>query len=196
MSIVAIVCFIIWLYFLSVLKRSKVTFWYFCIGSIGMFIFLMIWIQPIITDPCIQAVTGTMQLIGEMTEWFTANFALGLLFVQSNTESIMLYVTYECSGVVELFVFSSLLWFFPLYRLYEKILLTFVGVLTLFVGNVIRLFLIAGLLHLFGNDMYFMAHTVYGRLVLYAISIILYYTVFTKVQIVRQKVGNFKYATD
>ena len=104
-----------------------------------------------------------------------------------------LYIDYECSGIIELMAFSSLLWFFQVYKTYEKVIVNIIGFLFIFIGNVLRILLISVLIYYFGNDMYFLAHTIFGRLLFYAFSVVLYFYVFTRSQIVRQKVGKFKY---
>lgn len=48
----------------------------------------------------------------------------------------------------------------------------------------------------FGNESYYMAHTIVGRLLFYALSIILYFYVFTRAQIRRQRVGEFGYDSE
>ena len=41
--------------------------------------------------------------------------------------------------------------------------------------------------------MYYIAHTYVGRIFFYAATIVLYFYVFTKSQVVRMKVGSFSY---
>lgn len=41
--------------------------------------------------------------------------------------------------------------------------------------------------------MYFVAHTIVGRIIFYGFTIVLYFYVFTKGQIRRQKIGKFNY---
>ncbi|HZK70616.1 MAG TPA: exosortase family protein XrtG, partial [Clostridia bacterium] len=48
----------------------------------------------------------------------------------------------------------------------------------------------------FGGDTYFYAHTIIGRLFFYGCTIVLYFQVFTKSQIIRQKIGRFDYDMD
>ena len=58
-----------------------------------------------------------------------------------------------------------------------------------FFANIIRLFVIGTTIYYFGNDAYYIAHTIVGRIIFYALSVILYYYIFTKSQIVKQKIG-------
>ena len=46
------------------------------------------------------------------------------------------------------------------------------------------------------NSVYYVAHTIYGRFLFYILYVMFSYTVFTKGQITRQKVGKFNYDSD
>ncbi|MDD5949670.1 MAG: exosortase family protein XrtG [Lachnospiraceae bacterium] len=196
MNFFLVILFFLWLYVLTVLKRGKLEFWYFCLGSIGLFLFLLAWVQPLATQPLTKAVAAVAGIIGQLTGLFDSFYQYALLFIQSKGESISLYIDYECSGVIEIMAFSSLLWFFPVYEIYEKIIVNILGFLFIFASNVLRILLICTLVYIWGNDIYFLAHTVFGRLLFYSCSVLLYFYVFTKSQIVRQKVGSFKYDGD
>lgn len=109
---------------------------------------------------------------------------------------ISLYVDFECGGVIEILVFISLVWFFAVYSVKEKFALSAVGVLWIMAANIIRLFSICLIINWFGNESYYVAHTIVGRLLFYALSIILYFYVFTRAQIRKQRVGEFGYDSE
>lgn len=186
----------LWLYLLTVLKRAGLHFWYFVVGSVGIFLFMMATLQPLLTEPLTRVVAAAAGMLGEITGLFGSYFQYGILFVQNKGESISLYIDYECSGIIELMAFSALLWFFPVYQLYEKVVVNIIGIFVIFAANVIRIFSICILIYFFGNEIYYFAHTIFGRFLFYGCSIMLYFYVFTRSQIVRQKVGNFKYESD
>lgn len=193
MNWLVILLLIGWIYLLYAMKRAEMGVWYYIFGSVGFFFFTMIIIEPIVVVPLKKAVTASAGLLGELTGVYDSYFQQGILFIQSGTESLSLYVDFECSGVIEILAFMALLWFFPVYETHEKIVVSIIGVFVVFVTNVLRIFVICLLIHLFGNDMYFFAHTVFGRIFFYICTIILYFYVFTKPQIIRQKVGAFHY---
>lgn len=196
MTFVIIICVIIWIYILTVLSRANLPFFKFLVGSVGLFILSMITIQPYITSPLAQVVAASAGLIGKLTGLFSSYYQYSLIFINHGAESISLYIDYECSGVIELLSFSALLWFFPLYKTLEKISINVIGILWIFASNILRLILICLLVYYFGNDIFFFAHAIFGRIIFYGLSIILYFNVFTKSQIVRQKVGKFTYGND
>lgn len=193
---VIIVCTIVWIYILSVLRRAKLTFFRFLVGSVGMFILMMVVLQPHITAPLSQAVAASTGIFGEMTGMFYSYYQYSIIFIEHGMDSISLYIDYECSGVIELLSFSALLWFFPLYHPTEKLIISVVGLLWIFASNIIRLLVICLLVYFFGNNIFFFAHAIFGRIIFYGLSIILYFNVFTRPQIVRQKVGKFSYGND
>lgn len=184
---------IAWLYVLSVLTRSKLDFWRFCCGSVGMFLFLTIWIQPVATAPLTKAVTSIAGILGDKTDILSSYFQYGVLFISSGKSSISLYIDYECSGIIEIMAFTSLLFFFDVYSFYEKIVVSILGVVWILLANIIRIYVICILIYFFGNNIFYFAHTIFGRLVFYGFSVVLYFYVFTKSHVIRQKVGSFSY---
>lgn len=196
MNFLALGVLIVWLYFLYVFKRSKLDFFRYIVGSFGLFIFMVIYIRPYITGPLMGLVTSVSGVFGKLTGVFEAYRDYNILFVENNVtrEAISLYVDYECSGVIEMMVFISLLTFFQVYEVWQRVVIGILGCIAIFFSNVCRIFLICIIIKVGGNDMYYFAHTIIGRLFFYMLAILLYYFVFTRAQIKKQKVGGFNYA--
>lgn len=188
-----ITIFLIWVYLLTVLRRAKLHFFKFVLGSVGLFFWLMIFIQPFILRPLGMAVTAVAGVLGDFFNIFDSYYQYLMLFIPKGTTSISLIIDYECSGVVEIMAFSSLLWFFPLYNTIEKLVICSIGIVMIFLANVLRLFLICTLIYFYGNEIFYFAHTLFGRLIFYTFSVILYFNVFTRPHVIRQKVGVFAY---
>lgn len=193
MEILAIVLVAVWLYSLRVFHKAKLSFFKFLVGSVGMFLFMMWFIQPAATAPLAQLVTAVSGYVGDLTGMYEAYYQYAILFIQHNGQSISMYVDYECAGIIEILAFVSLLWFYPVYSVTERFVLTLAGVLWVFLGNILRLVIIASLIYFFGNDIFFFAHAIFGRIVFYALTAVLYFNVFTKAHILRQKIGKFNY---
>lgn len=194
MKILIAVLFVVWVYILTVLHRAKLPFFKFLVGSVGMFLILMATLQPIITVPLQKAVAASTGIIGDMTGMFYSYYQYSLIFVEHGFSSISMYIDYECSGVIELLAFSSLVWFFPLYNFIEKMVVNIAGILWIFASNILRLTVICIMVYVFGNDIFFFAHAIFGRIIFYGLTVMLYFHVFTRPQIMRQKVGKFSYA--
>lgn len=178
---------------MSIFYRKELHFFKFLFGSVGLFITMMVVIQPILTAPLAQLVAAAAGVLGRITNTYESYFEYGMIFINSAKGVVSLYIDYECSGIIEIMAFSSMLCFFPVYNFIEKIIVNVFGIVWIFVANVIRIFIICIAIHFFGNEVFYFAHTILGRLVFYGFSIILYFYVFTRSQIIRQKVGNFNY---
>jgi len=194
MNRILILLFIVWIYILSIFKRKKLAYFSFLFGSVGMFVFLFVILYPLLTMPLTKFVCDLTGIIGNATGIFKAYSSYGILFIE-NIEAgpVSLYIDFECAGLVENLVFLSLLTFFPAYKWFEKIWIGIVGVLAVMSANVLRLTVICIMIHMWGNDVYYLAHTIVGRLLFYLLSISLYFYVFTRRQIRKQRVGEFEY---
>lgn len=188
-----IIALIIWIYSIWVLRRTGLHFFKFCLGSVGLFFFLMIWVQPLITQPLTMAVAAASGVLGDLSGMYDSYYKYSILFIPKETATVSLTIDYECSGVIEIMAFSCMLWFFPLYNTIEKLILNSVGIIVIFCANILRIFVICTLIYFFGNEIFYFAHTIFGRIIFYLLSIALYFYVFTRSQIIRQKVGNFNY---
>lgn len=194
MTIFTVVCFLVWIYLLSVFTRGKLYFYQFIWGSVGLFAFMMMWIQPVAIRPLTNLVCSAAGVAGRMTGFYESYSEYSMLFVQHGSEAISLCIDYECSGIIEMMAYVSMLAFFRVYDWMQRIILSVLGCMMIFFANIIRLFVICTTIYYFGNDAYYIAHTIVGRIIFYALSVILYYYIFTKSQIVKQKIGGFHYA--
>ena len=194
MSSVTVFLIIAWLYCMSVFKRKEQTFFFFFLGSVGSFLFAFVFLYPVLTAPLARFVCELTGIVGKITGTFTSYSSYGILFIENvQSGSISLYVDFECAGLVEMLVFTSLLAFFPAYNWIEKIVVGSLGLVGIMGANVLRLSIIAIMIYFCGNDVYYLAHTIVGRLVFYVWTITLYFYVFTRRQIKQQKVGEFSY---
>ncbi len=192
--IVTIVLVLVWLYILHLLKKSELSFWRFLVGSAGTFIFGMVWIRPFLTQPLAQVVAALSGILGQVTGFYSTYFKYGVIFVNTVMgDSMTLVIDFECSGILEILAFLSLLIFFRAYTKLEKLIVGSVGTILLILFNALRITIICLMIHYGGTSMYYVAHTFVGRIVFYTLSVALYFYVFTRTQVIRQKVGGFKY---
>lgn len=109
----------LWIYILTVLKRGKLDFWYFITGSIGLFVFMLIKVEPVVLVPLQKSVSAVAGMFGDMTGIYEGYFNKNIVFIATGDANLSMYIDYECSGIVEMLAFLSLLWFFPMYHTYE-----------------------------------------------------------------------------
>ena len=171
-----------WLYALSVLTRAKQPALHFWVGSVGLFALLafssrayFVWFL----SSLVTAVTGWW---GHLSGYYSVSYIHSLISITNDRGLILLFVDYECSGIIETLAYFSLLWFYPLYNRAAKAKLTLFGGGCLFLANVFRLSLISTILYYAGSGAFFWVHSILGRLIFYVLVIILYYNVFTRVQ--------------
>lgn len=191
-----IICFasiLIWLYVLSVLRRTGLQFWRYITGSFGLFIFMMVLIRPILIQPLARIVASLAGVVGTLTGTFTAYFKYGIIFIESAAGSLTLQIDFECSGIIEIMAFLSLLAFFHVYTRKERILVGMIGTFLIIAANAFRIIVICEVIYFGGMDLYYIAHSIIGRLVFYSLSVLLYFYVFTKPQIIKIQIGSFKY---
>lgn len=185
---------IAWSYLLSVFHRRKQAFFTFLVGAVGLFIFSFVILEPRLTAPLARLVCYLTGVVGRLTGIFTAYSSYGILFIENVVGGpVSLYIDFECAGLVELLVFLSILTFFPAYKWYEKIWVGGLGVVAIMAANILRLTIICVMIYFFGNEIYYLAHTIVGRLVFYLLALMLYFYVFTRRQIKQQRVGEFQY---
>lgn len=184
---------VLWLYLIWTFKRAEVNAWRFFIGSIGMFLIGMIFIKPYIITYINYALTAIVGLFGNITGWYQTLFAESAIFVNTSIGGVLLQIDVECSGVIEILAFLSILLFFDIYSHQEKILYGTLGVLYIILANAIRIITITVLVFIFGYEAYYISHAYIGRILFYFLSVELYFHTFTRPQINAMRVGNFKY---
>ena len=194
--ILIVICTAAWLYILRLLRLAELRAWRIVLGAAGLFVLLMLGIQPVLTQPLIRAVSALAGVVGTLTNTFTTYFKFGIIYVPIPLGSITLQVDLECSGIIELSAFLSLLTFFDVYSRTEKVMVGIVGSALLVVFNALRIVIICLSVHFFGLNAYYITHMFIGRIFFYVCSVLLYFYVFTKPQVLQMKIGKFSYGTD
>lgn len=195
-AIAFIACVAAWLFILKALKRAELRFWHFLWGALGLFVLGMVFARPVLTTPMAQCVGALAGIVGSLTDTFTSYFRYSVIYVPSASSSITLQVDMECSGIIETMAFVSLLAFFDVYKRPEKLAVGVAGVAGIMLANALRIVVICLIVHFFGVEAYGIAHTFIGRIFFYVLTILLYFYVFTKPQIVSMKVGGLIYGND
>lgn len=191
--VVGLIGLLIWLFILHILNKSKLNFWHFLIGSAGAFILMLVFLEPVLTQPLARIVALLASLPGKIADMYSAHYKYGVIFVESSVGAISLKIDFECSGIIEIIAYLSLLIFYRVYTVYERFCVGVLGVIAMVLANALRITVICLMIYFGGIDTYFIAHTYVGRLVFYALSVVIYFYVFTKPQIIKQKVGSFRY---
>ena len=185
----------IWIINLRIFYKIKNQAAFITVGMVGSFVLMMVFLRPIATMSLARIVAAIAGLFGRVTGIFQAFFKYGIIFVNTPTGSITLQIDFECSGIIEIMVYIAILAFYRVYTVAERAILSAIGVIYIIMANALRIILIATMIHFGGESMYYIAHTYLGRIFFYAATVVLYFYVFTKSQVVRMKVGSFSYDT-
>lgn len=194
-AVIGVLLCLIWVYVIWVLNRAKLKYWRFLVGSGGLFVGMMVFLRPLLTQPLASAIAALAGVIGKLTGTFESYFAYGIIFIQSLKGTITLQIDFECSGIIEIMAFLALLAFFQVYNVRDRIKIGIIGVVYIMLANALRILVICEMIHFFGTDVYYISHTIVGRIIFYGLSVLLYFYVFTKPHIVQMKIGKFAYGT-
>jgi len=185
-----------WLYVLSVLKRIGWSAAYVVLGVVGTFFIIISLANNNLISFLMRLNTSGAGVVGMLTGFYTVAPTLGIIHIVSGQSAINLFITYECSALIELAAYIALVLFFPFFKnLQQRLKLLGFGVIYLLLANMLRLTVTALIIHFLGLPSLIWAHVIVGRLIFYVLTIILYFYVFTRSQVLHIKIGRFDFKT-
>lgn len=185
-----------WLYVLSVLKRIGWSAAYGVLGVVGTFFIIISLANNNVISFLMHLNTSGAGIVGMLTGFYTVAPTLGIIHIVSGQSAINLFITYECSALIELAAYIALVLFFPFFKnLQQRLKLLGFGVIYLLLANMLRLTVTALIIHFLGLPSLIWAHVIVGRLIFYVLTIILYFYVFTRSQVLHIKIGRFDFKT-
>lgn len=161
-------------------------------GTAGLFFILIGFSTPYWVWFFTHAVINGVGWFGDLTHMSTVMNHYGLISINNPTNPLTMTIDYECSGIIETMAFISLTIFYPIFNRHERTFFGFLGIIWIYLANVIRLAIVITIVHFFGGDSFFLAHSIIGRLIFYILVIALYYNVFTYSQISRSLYAAFQ----
>lgn len=185
-----------WLYVLSVLKIIGWSAAYVVLGVVGTFFIIISLANNNVISFLMRLNTSGAGVVGMLTGFYTVAPTLGIIHIVSGQSAINLFITYECSALIELAAYIALVLFFPFFKnLQQRLKLLGFGVIYLLLANMLRLTVTALIIHFLGLPSLIWAHVIVGRLIFYVLTIILYFYVFTRSQVLHIKIGRFDFKT-
>lgn len=185
-----------WLYVLSVLKRIGWSAAYVVLGVVETFFIIISLVNNNVISFLMRLNTSGAGVVGMLTGFYTVAPTLGIIHIVSGLSAINLFITYECSALIELAAYIALVLFFPFFKnLQQRLKLLGFGVIYLLLANMLRLTVTALIIHFLGLPSLIWAHVIVGRLIFYVLTIILYFYVFTRSQVLHIKIGRFDFKT-
>lgn len=183
----------LWVWLLRVLRKAGLKFWRYLLGSCGIFLILLILVRPWLVLPLARLIAAIAGIFGKVTGFYQAYYRYGVIFIESLNGAITVNIDLECSGFIEISAFISLLAFYGIYNVPERIYIAVVGTLYTMLTNAFRIAVICTMIHFLGTDYYYVAHTIVGRIVFYVLQVILYFFIFTRPHVLKMKTGDFGY---
>ena len=183
----------LWVWILRVLRKAGLKFWRYLLGSCGIFLILLILVRPWLVLPLARLIAAIAGIFGKVTGFYQAYYRYGVIFIESLNGAITVNIDLECSGFIEISAFVSLLAFYGIYNIPERIYIGVIGTLYTMLTNALRIAVICTMIHFLGTDYYYVAHTIVGRIVFYVLQVILYFYIFTKPHVLKMKTGDFGY---
>lgn len=190
--IILILIFLLWLYSLLLFRKTKMNFFKFLFGSIGFFTINMIFFVPYLERVLNVLISDTLGIIASLTGQFEVFKNNSIISITTRESILSIFINYECSGIIEMLVFTSLALFFPFGGNIQKLLVTAAGNIYIFIANIARVLFIVLVTKTLGASAFYLAHTLFARLLFFGLMVALYYYVFTKTHLKHQNVGELQ----
>ena len=180
------VLFLAWLGGVAFLRYYRVWLFYYILGTVGCAYWLTVmarnaWdVEPILAHSVAMAVHSISNAMGIPTLIFSgAPGVLMVLVVVQEVGWTILQIGVESSGLLEISTLISLVVFYPGFSIRRKFFTIAIGILATWFANVIRLFVIVIMLNQFGKDVLVLAHTYIGKIVFFAFTVLVYWSLIT-----------------
>ena len=176
----------LWLAIYVFLRRSRAWLLAYVVGAVGFTLILVYFVRGSALESAFETAGAVgAHYVGDALRIPTRVFlnapgTLLVLIVYQKAGWTAVEVDIECSGLLESIVFLGLVAFFRGLPWGRKIWYLSVGLLFTYVVNVIRIVIIVAMISYFGKDAIYLAHTVVGRAVFFALVINLYWYTFTR----------------
>jgi exosortase family protein XrtG len=187
-----IMAVLLWIFALIFFKQTKMNFFKFLVGSVGIFTITMIFLMPYLENRLGMLVSNSLYFMGNETHYFEVFKENAIISIDAGNGIVSMIINYECSGVIEMLVFTSLALFFPFGGLMRRTISVFAGNLLIYVSNIIRVLFIILMTKLLGAQSFYIVHTLLARILFFGLMIVVYYFVFTTTHLKYQNVGDIK----
>jgi exosortase family protein XrtG len=168
------------------LRRYRIWILYYLLGASGLAYLLTRLLTQVIDVRTWLAtsVASSVHFILGLTQIETqvVQNAPGILLVLVVTQRIgwtILQIGVESSGLLEMVVFTSLIAFYPGWSSLQRVTRGALGLLLTWGANILRMIVIAALLHWFGKEVLVLAHTFIGKLVFFVLTLAIYWALIT-----------------
>ena len=176
----------VWLLVVYFFYRNRIWLLYYLVGAIGLaFIIIFVgrafFLEAAMEQVVAQTVHQICNLAGIPTKIFeSAPGALLVMVIAQDIGWTVIQIGIECSGLLETSAMLGMVLLYPGWAWGKRLVLTAIGVITIYFANIIRLFFIVEILHHGGKDTIFISHTIAGRAIFFIIVVGIYWFVITR----------------
>lgn len=182
----------LWLSVMIFFKRSNMNFFQFMAGSVGTFLISIMFFITLLESSLSVLIANTLAWISHFTGYFEVYKTYSIITFDAKRSIVSMMIDYECSGVIEMLVFTSLAAFFPFGGMKRRAWSIVLGNAGIFAANILRVLFIVAMTKTLGNSYFYLAHTLLGRILFFIMMVVIYYQVFTTTHLRYQSVGEIK----
>jgi len=178
-----IIIFPIWLTLVLVFRRHRQWLFYYLIAAFGLTLQLVFLAEHFALDQLlVNLASFHVNLISKnifhIPMELMSNGRFQLILTDGSSSILKLGI--ECSAILESSIVFSLLIFYPLFSLRQRILRVIFGLIVTYVINILRLMIIVLMADKFGPDYIFLAHAGVARVFFFVSELLLYWYLMTK----------------
>ena len=197
---VIISALVVWIILLLFFRSHRNWLPYYVLGSVGLAFALIGVGRLLFLEQFLQASTASsVHLLSVISGVETRLFpavpgALMVLVIPQNLGWTVLNIGLESSGLLEIGVLTGMVGFYPGWSLRRRLLTVSLGVFATYAANVVRVSFIVASLHWGGKDLLFISHTVGGRLIFFAMVVLIFWFVLSlpTLRIVQRKIQGWE----
>jgi exosortase family protein XrtG len=185
-TVVMALLFLVWLAGVVFLRYYRIWLFYYLLATVGCIYFLVIAARDLfgLEEQLAASVAWTIHNIAEALGIPTRIFsgAPGVLLVLVVVQSVgwtVLHIGVESSSLLEIGVLTSLLIFYPGWKLSRRVLSVVGGALAIWGANILRMLVIVIMLNRLGKDALVLAHTYIGKTVFFVLAIAIFWYLIT-----------------
>ena len=180
-----------YLFLVIFFRRYRQWLFYYMVGAFGLTLIIIFTAkvlkgEPVLAFAHLYPLNSFLNILGIKAKVFYPS----MILVSDPFSFSLLNITIECSSLIEFSVLAGLILFYPVFRPVQKGLLLLVGTVAIYLLNLIRILIIASLVHFYGPPMVFASHAIFGRLFFFLGIIIVFWHIFTRssLTIVKQRI--------
>lgn len=172
---------LLWALSVVALRRARRWLLFYLVGGLGFILVVLFWASAFGFDTALEALEAR-QAVAIANGTGIALSLLGKtgLAIPNHTGWAVFDVGIECSALLEMSAIVGLIAFYPAFSAGRKVTTMAVGTAVTYGINMARIMLIVVLINAFGTSWVFAAHAVFGRILFFIGTVVLYWWLITR----------------